>query len=347
MNPVILRMAIDTLECSIGGHVRNHVVEVLDARKLQAQKDETPTFNPMGGLDFAVQAQGSSPYRWVMKGEDATIRATSSSKLPGASVRLSAKGLAYYEPSDLLGLICGIVRDYLGPAEEPKTSRLDLCVDFQGFDVAGPHGGKFVSPAEYRPVFPNAERPETFMFGKGKVVVRVYNKSRELRVSRKTWVPALWQGHPDYDPDQDVWRFEVQYRREALVELGAGTPAEAFARLPELLRYGLSWADLRIPNASSSEVWPRHPVWEALAEATGTHTLLERTSRSARLGDLQQIVAAVAGYTKSAAVALDSEVFDIVWLILGDRVRTHIGDEDQFKTSVRQRKLQRLGREST
>jgi len=347
VNPVILRMAIDTLVCSIDGVVREHTAEVLDRWKLQAQEDGVPAYSPMGGLDFAVQAQGSMPYRWVMKGEDATIRATASPKLPGAMVALTAKGLAYYMPEELLAWLVTIIDDYLGPNGEPKTSRLDLCVDFQGFDVAGPHGAKFVTPANFRPVYPNIEHPETFQFGKGKVVSRVYNKTRELRVSGKTWMPALWEQHPDYDPTKDVWRFEVQYRRDALVELGAGTPTEAFAMLPELLRYGLSWADLRIPNGSSSELWPRHPVWEALAEATGTHALLERTSRSAGLGDLEQIVAAVAGYIKSAGAALDVYDFDEVWRILGNRACARLGEPVDFEAAVRRRKLQRLGREST
>ncbi|MDP2233465.1 MAG: hypothetical protein Q8K89_07505 [Actinomycetota bacterium] len=291
MNPVILRMAIDSLVCSIDGPVREHIAEVLDKWKLQAQEDGTPAYSPMGGLDFAVQAQGSMPYRWVIKGEDATIRATASPKLPGAMVSLSAKGLAYYTPEELLAWLVAIVDDYLGPNGEPKTSRLDLCVDFQGFDVAGPHGAKFVTPARFRPVYPNIEHPETFQFGKGKVVSRVYNKTRELRVSGKTWMNALWEQHPDYDPTKDVW--------------------------------------------------------EALAEATGTHTLLERTSRSAGLGDLEQIVAAVAGYIKSAGAALDIYDFDEVWRILGNRACARLGEPVDFEAAVRRRKLQRLGREST
>lgn len=347
MSLTVLRMAIDTLECSIGGRIRPHVEQVLDMWKLQAQEDETPTYSPMGGLDFAVQAQGSSPYRWVMKGDDATVRVTPSPKLPGASVRLSAKGLAYYEPAELLGLLVNIVADYLGPNEEPKTSRLDQCADVQGFDFGRLDGAQFVCPASFRPVYPNIDHPETYQFGRGKVVVRVYNKSRELRVSGKTWVPALWGSHPDYDPTQDVWRVEVQYRRDALVELGAGTPAEAFAMLPELMRYGLSWADLRIPNGSSSEHWPRHPAWEALAEATGTHTVLERTSRSASLGELAQIVAAVAGYVKSAGAVLDVYDFNEVWRILGNRACVRLGEDVDFAASVRRRRLQRLGRESS
>ena len=347
MNLTVLRMAVDTLEVSIGGRVRPYVADVLDRWKLQAQEDETPAYSPMGGLDFAVQAQGLAPYRWVMKGDDATVSATPSAKLPGASVRLSAKGLAYYEPADLLGLLVDIVADYLGPADEPKTSRLDLCVDFQGFDMARLGGARFITPASFRPVYPNIEHPETYQFGKGDVVVRVYNKSRELRVSGKTWMTALWELNPDYDPAQDVWRFEVQYRRGALVELGAGTPAEAFAMLPELLRYALSWTDLRVPNGSSSELWPRHPVWDALAEATGTHTLLERATRSASLGDLARIVAAVAGYVTSAGAVLDVYEFDEAWRILGNRVCARLGEDADYAAKVRRRKLTRLGREST
>lgn len=346
MSLTILRTAVDTLVCSIGGQMRPHVVGLFDEWKAQAQETETPASVPMGGFHFALQAQGSSPYRYVLKGDDATIRATPSAKLPGASLRLSAQGLAYYAPEELLDIMLLIVADYLGPAAEPKLSRLDVCTDFQGFDVAGPHGARFVCRADFRPVYPNVVHPETYQFGKGQVVVRVYNKTRELKASGKRWVPALWEAHPDYDPTQDVWRYEVQYRRDALKELGAGTPDEAFGLLPELMRYGLSWADLRMPNGSSSEHWERHPAWEQLAEATGTHTLLDRTKRMPTLADLAMIAPAVAGYAVSAGAVLSVSDFDEVWGILGREALRHIGFDPQFADAVRARKLQRLGREA-
>lgn len=346
MKLTILRMAVDTLEASIGGRVRPFMVDALEAAKLQAQEDECPVLAPLNGMDFGIQGQGAAPYRFVLRGEDATIRATKSPKLPGASVRLSALGLAYYEPDRLLDALLSIVAEFLGPDEEPKLSRLDLCVDFQRFDVAGPHGARFVTPANFRPVYPNAEHPETFQFGRGKVVVRVYNKTRELAVSGKTWMSGLWEQNPDYDPAQDVWRFEVQYRREALKELGASAPADALAQLPELLRYGLGWADLRIPCGLSSDRWERHPAWSALAEATGTHTTLNRERAVASIGDLPMIAAAVAGYTVSAGVRLDRFDFDDVWGILGRKVRDRLGDEGNFAASVKRRRLERLGREA-
>ena len=346
MNLTILRMAVDTVEASVGGRVRPFMVDALEAAKLRAQEDECPVPAPLCDMDFAVQPQGASPYRYVLRGEEATIRATKSTKLPGASVRLSALGLAYYEPEPLLDIVLAIVAEFLGPDAPPKLSRLDLCIDFQGFDVAGAHGARFVTPANFRPVYPNIEHPETFQFGKGKVVVRVYNKTRELAVSGKTWLKTLWEQNPGYDPAAEVWRFEVQYRREALKELGAGTPAQAFARLPELLRYGLGWADLRIPCGLSSDRWERHPAWAALAEASGTHTTLTREQAVASVGDLPTIAAAVAGYTVSAGVRLQRFDFDDVWGILGRRVRDRLGDEENFAMAVKRRRLERLGREA-
>lgn len=57
-----------------------------------------------------------------------------------------------------------------------------------------------------------------FAWGAGRhLSARLYNKSREIRVSRKTWLSdGVWQGAQE---GEDVWRLEFQCRREALKQL--------------------------------------------------------------------------------------------------------------------------------
>lgn len=346
MNLTVLRFGIDTLDASIGGNLRPYVAKLLHDTKLKAQETEEPQYTPLGGLDFRLGAQGAAPYKYKLVGDEATIKASDSEsdKLPGAFVHLSALGLALYEPRMLYELLWQIVTDCLGPSTPEKISRLDIAVDFQGFNVARAirqGQAKFVCPAMYRPIFPSIENPETFHFGKDELVVRVYNKTKEIKKSHKYWTEELWKGNPEYRKGQEVWRFEVQMRRETLRRLGCETPQDAIAKAPELLAYGLSWCDLRIPHGESSDRWERHEAWKALEKASGTTNLLARAALEQRLAHLESIVPAVAGYAVSAGAFLNSHDFDRVWAILEPKVREHVGDS--FAKQVRTRRLERMG----
>jgi hypothetical protein len=78
-----------------------------------------------------------------------------------------------------------------------------------------------------------------FAFGRGSCLgARLYNKSREIRVSRKGWFHAVWAQSENYRAPPggavngqvrahfDVWRLEFQVRREALrqftIDVGGG-----------------------------------------------------------------------------------------------------------------------------
>jgi len=309
--------------------------------------DTHPCALPIGGLDFALQAQGAKPYRYKLAGDEATIRLSPARSVPAASIRLSSLGLALYDAPELYGLIASIVEEYFGPTTPEKLSRLDVAVDFQGFDLSDLGAARFVCPATFRPIYPNAEHPETYQFGRDRIVVRVYNKSRELKVSGKAWLKQLWAQHPGYDPELDVWRFEVQLRREALRERGLGSPEQAFASIPAVLRFGLEWASLRVPCGLSSDRWPVHPAWEELANSVPTTATLSKVPLDATLASLSRIAPVVAGYAISAGAVLQVFDFERVWTILGDRVRSSIGGPENFEKASRIRRLERLGKGDT
>lgn len=348
MSLTVLRLGVDTLEASIGGVLKTDAASELAALKARAQEFETPQYIQIDGLDFAVQAQGLAPYKYNIVSDDATIRLSEAKSIPAAFIRLSALGLALYEPADLYRMIAGMVDREYGCDNPHKLSRIDVACDFQGFDPAGPHGAEFVCPASFRPIYPNTEHPETFQFGKKEIVVRVYNKTAEIKKSGKTWLPALWGQHPDFDPDADVWRFEVQLRRKRLRELELPSPESAIENMEALLKNGLAWADLRIPDGTNKSRWHRHPAWEELDAATCCHTTLTRQALESGLSPMFRIVPAVAGYAVSAGAVLDMGDFDEVWGLLGDKVLSYIISKDDGKGSytedVCRRQIERLGK---
>ena len=202
-------------------------------------------------------------------------RLTDKETLPGASIRLSSLGLLLYGPEVLYHLMLAVVADhFLMVVCDEKVSRLDIAQDFQGLSPAT-CGAQFICAANYRPAFPNIDRPETYQFGKGDSVARVYNKTKEIGVSGKSYMRAVWAQARTYDEGADVWRFEIQLRRKVLRELGCETPAQAFSMTADLLNYGLDWCDLRIPDGLSSDRWERHPPGSSWLLRRGTEDSID------------------------------------------------------------------------
>jgi hypothetical protein len=58
-------------------------------------------------------------------------------------------------------------------------------------------------------------------FGKGDLMLRIYNKTKEISENKKKgFIQVLnWQHNPKFDIDLPVWRIEGQIRREKLKHL--------------------------------------------------------------------------------------------------------------------------------
>jgi len=299
----VVWFGIDTLEASFRGDLDAGFADELAGLKAKAQTEEHPQGLQVAGLDFAVQDRGLRPWPYLLRGEDMHLRLGTNSNFPTASARLGALGLASYGHQALYEIAAGAVAE-LGADKEAGLSRLDLAVDFQGWAPTTVEMDGVVCAASYRPVFPNVHAPETFMFGKGQIVVRVYNKTREIAVKGGTWRAALWDSCQGYRSDQDVWRFEVQYRREALKELDAASAHDAFCKLDGLLGYGLGWANLRVPEGQSSDRWQEDARWTALREGTGAGRYLKRLKAESRVGDVERLVPMIGGLAVSVGARL-------------------------------------------
>lgn len=122
-----------------------------------------------------------------------------------------------------------------------------------------------------------------FRFGRSKMVFRIYDKIAEVKRSKKTWFEEVWKRN-GWDGAAPVWRFEVQFRREAIKEL----PLENDEGLkiaetdPELLLTCLNslwdyavgggrhagWIQWKIPDSSEPQPtrWDVRDEWEAVRQ---------------------------------------------------------------------------------
>jgi hypothetical protein len=99
---------------------------------------------------------------------------------------------------------------------------------------------------------------QTFTFGKGDIVLRVYDKVAEIKQqSDKVWFYLLWE------QAENVWRIEWQVRKSILKQFGIITFNDLKNRQGDLLHHLASEHDtLRIPtNDSNASRWPLHPLW--------------------------------------------------------------------------------------
>ena len=333
---------VDWFEFSCKGRLDEGVADDLAVLKGDAQELDVPQLW-CAPLPLYVARYGAKPWKWALNADELQLRLTDSPKIPAASVKLGATGLAAYGHEGLYRLALDVL-DGFGELVPSVTSRLDLAVDFQGWEPTEADMRNVVCRAAYEGVHGHYGKRETFQFGQANLVVRIYNKAEELKKSGKVWLRDAWATCPDYDPARDVWRFEAQLRREGLQSFGVRQPAHALESLPALLASMLEWCSLRLPQGENRSRWPVDPRWEELAAASFAGTGLPRVQEQKRLAEYHRIVQAVAGYAVSAAATNGVFDFHEVWQRLGDDIqRYHEPKDATFEQLARDRLAERTG----
>ena len=270
---------IDTLEVS---YFLDASGSALDFEKLYLAKVKAAeskrhrwTEITLGTLDFFVMPHGAQRYGLVLKNADFLIY-LGERMAPNFCVKFSSEGLwrngaaAQLERIDAWAESLGLV-----PTRPPVVGRVDWAHDFYvphvDFDL-----DHFVSKAKKDRVWRSDRRAQSFTFGKGALVIRVYDKTAEIREqSDKAWFFDLWGLR------ENVWRVEFQARRAHLKDYGIRTPEDLFSFQQDVLREAASkHTTLRTPGGDSNRSrWPHHPMWHVLQEviAAGPQTGLLRS----------------------------------------------------------------------
>jgi hypothetical protein len=185
--------------------------------------------------------------------------------------------------------------------EAAKLSRADVHIDYQGGYAPSLANVSdelrcFIRPGKTKgALYFQGSRPTGYVFGKGHIQARLYNKTLETKEKANDSYAALLltKNGENYDPQQEVWRLEFQLRREGAkgfklyappeedddeaeieAELAAeelqhiGTLLRFFARMNELLLFLTQhWLRLVEDNGSANRSrWPTHPTWSALRQ---------------------------------------------------------------------------------
>lgn len=286
MSLVILRCCVDTLEVSLQGKLSDGLEAELDRLKVAAQDAGIPQL--FADSRLCVEDKAFGMWRWRLTCADYAImlaRPSAASKhIPNGRIRFSAFGLSTRKHSELVAEALEQLK-LLGDYFERNVARLDVCVDVQGWMPTYDEMLGVSCPAAYRGLHLNGNTVQTFQYGKGDVVVRVYDKTAEIAHSHKTWMRGVWGVCDGYEPGEPVTRIEVQIKTKALSELAISTVAQAFEHAGDALSWALGeWCNLRVPNGDKKVTrWPEHPIWTEVRHALPSSRHLERVRAKCQL----------------------------------------------------------------
>jgi hypothetical protein len=205
-------------------------------------------------MKFNVKRVPRGPYRLVLSNDFLSISLdNSASSLLSPSVYIQVKSEFIWSAGleeayeQILRVVYGIYDDM---PEREQVSRVDLFADFawakqfQPADVK-----KFITRAKSKVTHSDGQRISGFTIGKGKIQARIYDKTLELCRSGKEWLYELW----GVSKGVQVWRVEVQLRRESLKDFGIETFDDLLNSSQALWNYCTNqWLSMRAGNKNAA-----------------------------------------------------------------------------------------------
>ena len=304
----LLLSGLDTVECAY--YLREGLGCGFDFADLAAKREamraakkRDPVVVAIGGKEFMLGRGGSqSGYPLVLNNAEQTIQCGEFNS-PSFFVTYRSDALWHKGAQKLQSEFVNWARDLCFVySRDEGLSRVDFAFDLElpsiDFDE-----DCFLTLASKDAKHRKDRKVQTFRFGEGDIVLRVYDKSAEIRESSaKTWFYDLWGG-----VTENVWRVEFQIRKEVLKRFGIRTFHDLFGGFGDVLRYlAHEHTTLRIrQNDSNRSRWPLHPLWLLLQEHIATlpaqGVIREVDADERLLEQMMRLAVSVEGYIKRSA----------------------------------------------
>lgn len=304
----LLVSGLDTVECAY--YLRQVESSELDftglAQKreaLRASRSRDPCVIKLGSKEFRLGRGGTaSGYPLVLDNPEQTIQCGEFNN-PSFFVTYRSHAL-WHKGAEQLHAEFLAWAEALGfvQSRSEGLSRVDFALDFH-LPVVDFNEDSFVTLASKDGKHRKDGKVQTFTFGQGDIVLRVYDKTAEIREeSHKTWFHALWGG-----VTADVWRVEFQVRKDILKRFSLRTFADLFDGAGDLMRYLVhEHTTLRVPSDDSNRSrWPLHPLWRLVQEHVETlpaqGVIREVNFDERLLEQMMRLAISVEGYVKRSA----------------------------------------------
>lgn len=148
---------------------------------------------------------------------------------PVIRAEFRASFLARVGHENAINYVIKLVERFLIKSYNIKISEIHLATDVQGYNFHHLDYQRFKTRKQQskehkdggsvdHTFYWNGRTFTGFSIGSGDDMLRIYNKTKEIKkFPDKDFVKMLvWEHNKDYDPYAEVWRIEVQYRREKL-----------------------------------------------------------------------------------------------------------------------------------
>ncbi len=270
---------------------------------LRQSKNRDPKPIVLGGVEFLLHRSGSARgYPLIISNSDCTIEF---GEFNNPSFYVTYRSAALWRDSawsQHQKFLIWAMQVGLETFRPETLSRVDFASDYH-LPVIDFDEDNVVTLCAKDSRYRDARRMQTMTFGKGDIVLRIYNKVAEIiEKSHKTWFYALWNG-----VCEDVWRIEWQTRKNILRRFGIRTFADLEDQQGDLMRYLThEHTTLRIKGEDGNRSrWPLHPLWLDLQEqikTLGAQGVYRVIDRAALVNErLMRIAVAIYGYTKQVA----------------------------------------------
>ena len=302
----VLASGVDSLYASVPGELRDGVVEMLAEHRANADKDgAVMTFREEDG-HFLVRPHGWRGYPFWLSSPRYELFVGAAAPFPPVYTALHSTYIHTLGVEETIGEVQRQLGDILRGEVSLAPSRIDLYADTQGWQPTAADFGRFVCRGVRRQLYEqprqlhgSGRRLSGFMFGKGDVVARIYDKTLEMQVRGSTWQEVIWQ---DRDPEAAVWRVEFQFRRRGLTTFGIRSMEQALRSRQDLWEYGTRWLSLRRPTQHAQLYrWPEAPAWVVLRSAQLGSPRSGLIRERIRLADERRLVSGFVGYVSSLA----------------------------------------------
>lgn len=281
------------------------LLALLNSMKLKAQTEGKEQKLELNGLIFDVHRSGIKFYSYRISCKDFLIyfmekevKNTPSIKVRFLATYLWSHGLenAFYRFTDWFE---GLGLTY----SQTKILRIDVCVDsdktpFKRSDVenvstrARGKSNHFVTNEYF-----SGKKFSGFTVGSGDpLLLRIYNKTLEVRTSQKTWFHDIWE-NANWNKQKDVWRVEFQIRRKGLKEFGISSIDDFFIMENNLWAYLTGkWITLRKPSTdSNASRWPIDPRWIRIQKSEMNQLFSPAIRKRVKVGNTPQLLDQVSG----------------------------------------------------
>ncbi len=276
----VLIAGIDTLEigyCIVSYQLTQEEWDMLKEAKESAQSTlyDKGSGVRFRGYDFMVLRTGFGRYKFILSNEDLDIRifvdARSGENFPELKIRFKSQFLWRHDWKDAVRKIDEWLRTW-AYVIEVKISRVDITADFMSkLPILSPELREVVARPRKRREFGTYERysdgsePSGYSFGKNDLFCRMYDKTKEVKISGKKWFEHLWR-KKDWEKGEAVTRVEFQCRRKVIRMMQIDTIEDLFLKVPDLWRYlTVEWLTIRIiQNDSHRTRWPITEFWQAV-----------------------------------------------------------------------------------